>query len=445
MKDTTETLNSEARDPGDREHVNGLPGLTRSEVACSSNTQLPTRQSEMESAEKAEQSRYGSLTGTTGIDWWQLAACVRWNPVVSGPFFEMFNECKLRAQKRFAPVALEIGEDLVSVDRKGSGRGKDSHKEIQLLWNGVVVGLSERLQVSRQLSNASLLVSGAPCLINGWGTSWEFFHRLIETIGGTIEDEWIKRVDLCIDYPELHLNDSLGTALRNHQFVATNSKASLHQDPDGLQGFSLGKCNRVRVVIYDKLLDVMCNHDSVYRSAMIQKRWGGSVPSCATRLEFQIGRPWLKMYELTRSNAITRIGDIYEKLTSGSRSVFRITADLVDRDNRHQDRAKTHPIWERMVEIGRDTVGGATEKLVPIDRSSLDEKRAVKQIVGFGTSLADRRQRLCVNRQDLFEVIDEAFDQNEIDDDYIRRKFEAKAKLSGTMQELFQFPPKETA
>ena len=98
-----------------------------------------------------------------------------------------------------------------------------------------------------------------------------------------------------------------------------------------------------------------------------------------------------------------------------------------------------------MVEIGRNTVGKSTEKLVSIDRSSLDEKRAVKQIVGFGTSLADRRQRLCVNRQDLFEVIEEALDQNGIDDEYIRRKFEAKAKLSGTMQELFQFPPKEAA
>ena len=36
------------------------------------------------------------------------------------------------------------------------------------------------------------------------------------------------------------------------------------------------------------------------------------------RPEFQIGRPWLKMYDIIRSDSIARIGDIYERLTSGS-------------------------------------------------------------------------------------------------------------------------------
>ncbi len=51
------------------------------------------------------------------------------------------------------------------------------------------------------MSNASLLVSGAACLIHGWGSCWDFFRRFISAIRGTIEDEWIKRVDFCIDLP----------------------------------------------------------------------------------------------------------------------------------------------------------------------------------------------------------------------------------------------------
>lgn len=443
MNDNRITASSEAKIPADREHVDGPQGLSRSEVACSSHTLQHTRQMESIGCKDDQLER---LNGTTGIDWWQLAACVKWDNVVAPAAFQLFNEAKLRAQQTFAPIPLEIGDDLFCVDRKGHGKGRDSHKEIQLLWNGgVVVGLSQRINASRQMSNASLLVSGEPCLIYGWGTCWEFFHRIINSIGGKIEDEWIKRVDLCIDLPELELNESLGAAARNQQFVASCTKSALYQEPDGLKGFSIGKSNRARVVIYDKLDDVMTNHNSVYRQAMVQKRWAGVVPSCATRVEFQIGREWLKQYGLRKSADISRIGDIYDKLTSDSRGVFRMTAEPVDRLNRHQNRSTTHPVWQRIVDIGRETVEEGQNKLVRIDRSGLDELRAVKQIVGFGTSLADRRQRLCATRGDLHDAIDIAFDENGIDDEYILSKFERKAKLSGTWQELFQFPPKEAA
>lgn len=411
-------------------------GASQSSVACSGFT-LP-----IDSQNKIRGNPWESLAGKCGIDWFELAACVHWDFTQSAGWFEEFEEAKFAAQESKRPATMQVGGDTIQIAKSGAGRGNDSHKEIQIIWNNARVGLSQRENPTRQLHNASLLVGGTACLVTGWGTCWEFFHRLIKTIGGKLSDEWLRRLDICIDLPNVDLSEELYPALRARQFVTTCRDRKYYERGERATGFAVGNSARLRVQIYDKFLDAFMNHDSVYLAAMQQRRWGEELPRGATRVEWQLGRAWLTQYGLdTATSALERLPDVFGKVSES----FRITSSVPDRKNLHQSRAETHPLWQRIVDIGSETIGNVEEPLVRLNRSQLNEQRAVRQIVGFATSIADRRGTICETKADLLRLIDETLEGNDVTDDEIFEKFARKAKASGTWQSIFSFPGKEVA
>lgn len=435
--DRTETTKSEASE--DVTERRARSGRRDAPVACSGIT-LP-----INSQGPIKSNQWESLTGATGIDWFELAACIEWDQNEASGWFEQFHQAKEKAQEVFKAQTVQIGSHLVGVARSGAGRGADSHKEIQLTWQNVKVGLSQRDNATRQLSNATLQVTGVPCLIVGWGTSWEFFHELIRLMGGQIKDEWVRRVDLCVDVPGLNFATDVYPLLQNRQICSRCRGRSYHENGQRATGFSIGKSKRIRVQIYDKIADCLANHDGVYVQAMIQHRWKLS-PKSATRIEWQIGRPSLMEYGLdTAREVMSRFPDLYAKLTAETGGAFRITNEAPDRKNNHQSRTSTHPLWKRIVEIGLETVGAGNEPLERVDRSNLDELRAVKQIIGFATSIANRRQSICETTDDVLRLIVESIKANGVTDNDIFEAFSKKAKASGTWEAIFSFPGKEAA
>jgi len=409
-------------------------------VACSSFT-LP-----INSQIKIRNNQWESLSGTAGIDWFQLAACIDWNSAVSEKAFQRLRQAKEVAQEHRSPATLTIGPDTISVTGSGSGGGRDSHKEIQLIWKNVRVGLSEREKPTRQLNNGSLQVSGEPCLVTGAGIAWEFFTRLVTNLGGRVTDEWIRRLDVCIDIPDLNFSRSVYPLLYSDN-VNTRCRESKYYRANKLfTGYCVGNSARLRVLIYDKVRDCLMNHDSVYTAAMIQRRWGNKYPEQATRVEWQMGRAWLKQFGLDNARqTMQRMPDVFSKLTDDVGGAFRITQGKPDRANQHQSRAATHPMWSRIVSIGRDKIGESEKPLKRLDRSNLDESRAIMQIIGLVTSIADRRQTICETKADVGRLIDETMENHQIEDAMIQERFMKKAKASGTWQEIFSFPGKEAA
>ena len=408
-------------------------------VACSSLT-LPSNRKEKET-DSAE----GDISGKLGIDWFEIAAVIDWDSEISKVAFEMLSLAKDVAKEQKSVCVIPIGGDHVGIQGKGAGSGRDSYKEVVLSWNGVKVAISERSDASRMLSNASLVVSGAPCLILGYAAAWEFFHRVIVALGGSVKDEWIRRADLCIDMPAVDYGRDIHPLLDNQQFICRARKRSWHCEGQRPTGFSVGLSNRIRIDIYDKLYDCVVNHDAVYLAAMQQARWCG-LPTAATRVEWQMGREWLKQYGIdTPEQFIAQIADVFGKLTGEIGGVFRMTAEKPDRANNRQSQVATHPLWSKVVEIGKRTIGEATTALSRLDRSTLDEGRAIRQIVGFVTSIADRRQKFYGSKQDLLRIISECLVSNKVTDEQIEAAFTKKANASGTMQALLSFQDKEAA
>jgi hypothetical protein len=397
-------------------------------------------------SQEEDGSEWQSLTGTTSIDWFETGACVQWNRDESEGWFQLFNDAKAEAQNRRKPMPVRIGSHFVCVHGSGHGGGRGSHKEITLVWKDSRIGLSHREKATRQLSNASLIVSGQPCLITGWSACWEFFRNLIETIGGRLTDEWVRRVDVCIDIPGLSFGDNVYPLLRNRQFVTTCSDVSFSESQGRPTGMSAGKLPRLKITVYDKLIECMEKKDPAYRAAMIQRRWDDVTPDSATRVEWQIGREWLTQYGLdTSKQTMYHFPEIFAKLTAERRGHFRMTDKVPDRRWNHQSRTGTHPLWKRVIQIGEDTIGAAETELKRLDRSQLDERRAIAQIVGFGTSIADRGQTICESKADLLRLISDRLDSLNITDDDILNSFMKKAKASGTWDDIFSFPGKESA
>lgn len=441
MDDSQKLGNSEAKASATRRPEPRSQGASSSPelVECSSFTQP------IDSQEKIRKSHWDSLKGTAAIDWFQLAARIKWDAAKSEKQFERLRNAKEVAQENRRLAQVTIGSDLVSVASSGTGGGRDSHKEIQLIWKDVRIGLSERESPTRQLSNGSLQVSGGPCLITGAGVAWDFFTRLIRCLGGTIIDEWIRRLDICIDIPDLSFSQSVYPLLLNGQINTSCRDKHFHESGGKATGFSTGNSGRLRVLIYDKLHDCLGKHDSVYIAAMQQRRWGG-LPLAATRVEWQMGRAWLQQFDLdTAVETMRRMPDVFSKLTNEIGGSFRITDRVPDRANGHQSRVASHPIWTRVVEIGRAKIGAPETTLKRVDRSSLDERKAIMQIVGFATSIADRRHTICETVDDLLRVIKETMGHHQIGDAMILERFMKKAKASGAWQDIFSFPGKEAA
>jgi hypothetical protein len=235
--------------------------------------------------------------------------------------------------------------------------------------------------------------------------------------------------------------------LNRKQFLTTAEKWGTYESPEGALGFAIGKSKRVRVDIYDKLTDTMNNHDPVYRQAMIERQWGGQTPAAATRVEWQIGREWIRQHpELESATAaLNYLPEIFAAVTRDTYSYFRLVDRVPDRKNRPHDRVDTHPLWKAIVEAAQYAVGDPSRPLTKLNRTSLDERSLLRQIIGCITSIANRRQSMCDSIQDLVRILVEALRNNDFEDSDILGSFERKAKESGTWSELFEFPRREAA
>lgn len=101
----------------------------------------------------------------------------------------------------------------------------------------------------------------------------------------------------------------------------------------------------MRLSVYDKLMERIGKSEALYLQALVDRRWyGGHDLQSASRVEYQMHRRWLVEQGISTPDDFLRLrGSLSEKLTH---DWFRLTKKHVDRRNKHQSRAATHPIWE---------------------------------------------------------------------------------------------------
>ena len=129
--------------------------------------------------------------------------------------------------------------------------------------------------------------------------------------------------------------------------------------------------------IYDKVFERMGKVDQLYLQALIDRRWHGTVPHTAARVEYQIRRTWLIDNGISSPEDFFCIsGSLCEKLTH---DWFRLTTEPVDRKNKHQSRAATHPLWIGVQEAFAELFGAPEGELVPIERDKVTPIQLARQ------------------------------------------------------------------
>jgi hypothetical protein len=193
-----------------------------SKGACPSITHPQTRQ------EVGMESSF-PLQGVLSIDWWESAGCIQWTPQ-SNAFFDRLERCQNQAAACNQPLPFELGDGQIFVHERGMGSGRASRLEFRLEWRGVTIGISHRNEATRLLSNFYLKVTGEQCLILGVEKVRETVGTWLSEWGGTLIDEWIRRLDLCLDAPNLNLHDRVFPACQAGQYVSTMRRNSSHRD-----------------------------------------------------------------------------------------------------------------------------------------------------------------------------------------------------------------------
>jgi hypothetical protein len=333
---------------------------------------------------------YPDYLTSGGIDWFEWWALVHWNDAERWHrAFKAFQDVKELSQKRRVGFIETQIPDFgpVRVRRVGFNRGGDrgQHFEYSLQIPGVSIGIGSRdispKSSARELSKAQpnfvAKQSGRDCLLFGAQEGYAMTETLLSAIGGEAIVKRISRGDLCLDIVNLD-SSVLLDLVRNGQFVTRASRVRREVDlvTDKETGFSAGKYP-LYMTVYNKLHERIGKTDMLYHQALVDRRWGGVVPDTATRVEYQLGRRWLREQGIDSPDDFLRLrGKLCEKLTH---EWFRITARKIERRRKHQSREKIHPIWTG-IQNGFQAVFGPPEgDLVPLQRNKVRPIELIRQ------------------------------------------------------------------
>ena len=373
------------------------------------------------------------------IDWLETGGLVHWYETTDT--LRQIERLREAAKAGNEPEPYVLGNQEVLVQPTGIGSGKQQHLSYRIEWPGVMLAFDTRNQDSRQHANFYLKIMGQACLVDGALATLAKAEEIIKELGGTLHDDWVKRIDLALDLPDVDLQEVFLPAFRETHFVASGSQWNAWDGKQGCTGFTIGTQSRCKLNVYDKLAETK-KKDELYQLAMQQNRWGGRVPKSATRIEYQLRKPWLDQFCLTTTEHVLKLlPAIVARLTElEKRPFFALTAQAVDRKNKHQSRCPRLPAWIKAVRTFQDLAGEPSEPLKRVQRSRIDGRKGTLSAVGYLQSIAAQSGRCVSNASDLIEFLREQIDRNEITDADLQIKWEKKARKAGTFRESQDFP-----
>ncbi|MBU0730207.1 MAG: hypothetical protein KKA70_10725 [Proteobacteria bacterium] len=251
--------------------------------------------------------------------------------------------------------------------------------------------------------NVWLDIGSLSCWSPGYKAVLDEVKRLITDQGGFIMKDTISELHLCADFIGLAIEDmpidtykhwiTRANHYRSFQEHSKFSGISISQtegplpegSPDTIMiretGIELGQGD-IMLRIYDKVLEIKRNptKQSVFSSVWNKEQYNETP---VTRVEFQIRRQVLKQMK------VHSLSDLDEKKSGIWRYCTqhwtRLTQNPVDRKNRHQDRATSHPWWHEVQQIKFNTQ--LQEIVREKIRSSKDIDVLVDMVAGCALSI----------------------------------------------------------
>jgi hypothetical protein len=406
--------------------------LEAAEGACSGITPLITSQNTDKS--------FIDQDAVVAVDWLETAGTIQWDLTQYETYFQT-NSLQAKAIKDNQPVPIMCGGKTCLIHPNGMGSKKQSRLTHRITWGSVTLGLAFRNQATRQLSNYSLTIPGDACVILGYENCRTWALQTIAELTGKITDEWIRRIDVCGDFPNIDIQDELIPAFKESRFITTANDTSLYTHKRKESGFVVGNRQRVRMVVYDKYLE--CQKQSPdYRHAMIHGRWKGKVPQAATRVEVSIYRGWLSQWkEDCTTKMLTQIGSLLSRIfQKEGKCFFRLTNEIPDRENNNQSRCTTLPLWQSIQDKLLSYLNESHLHLTRLDRGSMSDRWAYQQVKGILCNYAARQGAMVTGIDDAKAILEVLHLTHESTDKHWQKCWEQKALKLGLIEEPVQFP-----
>ncbi|WP_437192705.1 hypothetical protein [Planctomicrobium sp. SH527] len=375
------------------------------------------------------------------FDWIEESGLVAWNREISDGELFLLDRIQEDAKSLHQPHPYLLANQDVLVSPRGIGTGRQERLEYRIEIPGITLAFSARESDNRQHANFYLKITGEACVLYGGLKSRTLAYAIMDSLGGHVYDSWIRRLDLCLDVPNLSVEDWIRDAFRSDHYITTATEQQERKTTGRkFSGFSVGASGTWRLQVYDKLEEVKKRPED-YQLAM-QARWGGSLPTSATRIEYQIRRPWLREHVLNSTEdtllMVPSILHLFTEVQKRPRFVF--TAGPVDQKNNHQSRIPRHPEWAKVVATFRDRIETPTEPVKRLDRGGMASGKATNMAVGCVLSAAANRGALIASRQELAEQLVTLLEANDITDEEIAAKSLKKCRSKNTLQDAMDFP-----
>lgn len=351
--------------------------------AESSNTALSTLQSGPPSNPEKR---------TGGVDWLSLTCQGEWVPDVHAKLLERLMVAQAAAREsEDERHFVQLGAFTAEVKPTGAGRGY-GYCPILLTVQGMSVRIADRASSAplgpegKPVANLYVDVPSMVLMDRGEAGVMDDLRELFAALSYRATDLKPSRVDVAADIPGVSMREVLA-AFNGERIVSRTRDYSIHGKRSGTgqnaQTLTLGaKGADCLCRIYDKLAEVQ--DQPAKQELMIKRRWGGELPECAVRVEFQLRRE-----ALLNQHKIDSVDDLWAKLRDLCDwlvlSWLRFTAHEVKRE--HTERTLISDMWRSVMEAFRAWTGSVREYRCKRERLLPNVAALYRQAEGCLTSV----------------------------------------------------------
>lgn len=355
----------------------------------------------------------------TGVDTLGVGFGVVWTEDSFRELAEILDDAKARAADQAtedAPVVCLGGRAFVV---RATGARPVQGGPVyawQLEYDGLVVQVMRRPEPSGQTPNVRVQCGAMKCLVSRDLVKLQAeLYAVVDGLGGNRSWDKVSRCDWFVDLAGQGV-DALTCAYRDDWIVSravVGEEYGIHRSGRRITGFRLGR--KIMLRVYDKLKELQ-ERSPIKYGPWVEIEWGGEAPEQCTRVEFQVRREKLKTFAVDGlDDLIRRSASILAYLTQ---QWVRVTDGPVQRGN--TERARLHPIWERVIEGFRKL--GDTLPAVRVDvRGAVRVKHLVSMARGCFESIAALRAQGVAAVDDFAGMVVDLLYEYCVGDDFAQR------------------------
>jgi hypothetical protein len=344
-------------------------------------------------------------------DWFEVGLYVDWSAVWRKLSVELEEKKKLADIQNIPEeqITIESGGCRGIIDRAGARKGnkkKGPYYHYRISFDDMTILIDKRELGLGRAPNVCIRVTGEACIEFGAEAVYRKGLTFIEMLGAQIVLNKISRVDLCLDMPDVPI-DEFEKAYHEERYITVAKKID-YQKGKGKNGGVTLYFGRppLRCRIYDKRAEILARCSPSKLCAMVFRRWGDRMPDVATRVEFEMHR------EALAKRGIDSVEDYFLKRADLihylAHDWLRLTAVKVDRENKNQSKTPTLAHW-LMVQNGFQEWTGTPRGLPldPLPKERVSVTQLIKQIRGVGKRAGKDQGKTFANTEELLTYINE--------------------------------------